>query len=70
MMPNGALTPIFGGLVGAGPGAGMALMFVGTSILGCIMSFSGYLVPSVRRVEEDLPDYDQDGARLPVVQIV
>lgn len=53
------LAPWFGGLVGIGPGAGMALMFAGTALLGFVMSLSGYLFQAVRHVEDDLPDHDQ-----------
>ncbi|MDQ4075124.1 MAG: hypothetical protein M3220_02630 [Chloroflexota bacterium] len=58
MMPNGSLAPLFDSLVGVGPGAGMAVMFLATALLGCAMSLFGYLFPSVRNVEEELPDYD------------
>ncbi|MBZ0277736.1 MAG: MFS transporter [Anaerolineae bacterium] len=58
MLPEGSLAGIFGGLVGTGPGAGMALMFVGTAILGSVICLSGYLFPAVRHVERDLPDYE------------
>jgi MFS family permease len=58
MMPGGALVPIFGGLVGTGPGAGMGLMFIGTFILGSSICFGGYLFRAVRDVESDLPDHD------------
>ncbi|CAN5537691.1 MFS transporter [soil metagenome] len=58
MQPNGALAPSFGWLVGTGPGAGIGLMFVGTAILGALMSLSGYLFRAVRHVEDELPDYD------------
>jgi MFS transporter, DHA3 family, macrolide efflux protein len=62
MAADGRLAPVFGWLVGTGPGAGMALMFAGTAILGTGMSLSGYLVPAVRRVEEELPDHDAGSA--------
>ena len=51
MRADGALAPILGGLVGVGPGAGMAAMFVFTAIAGTVMSLAGYLSPSVRTVE-------------------
>ena len=57
MMPGGALTPIFEPLVGSGPGAGMALMFACTAILGTLMSLSGYLFRPVRQIEDELPDF-------------
>jgi MFS family permease len=59
MMPGGSLASTFGWLVGTGPGAGIGLMFAGTAIFGALMSFSGYLFRSVRRVEEELPDHDR-----------
>lgn len=58
MMPGGSLAPVFGPLVGTGPGAGMAVMFLGTATLGCLMSLSGYLFSAVRNIETDLPDHD------------
>lgn len=58
MQVGGVWADRFGWLVGTGPGAGMALMFVCTAVLGATMSFSGYLWPAVRNVEETLPDYD------------
>jgi hypothetical protein len=58
MQPGGALTPLFGWLVGAGPGAGIGLMFAGTAIFGTVMSCSGYLFRAIRGVEDELPDHD------------
>ena len=58
MQPGGAWVATFGWLVGAGPGAGMGLMFVGTALLGATVSLGGYLLPAVRNVERDLPDHD------------
>ncbi len=57
MITDGFLTPLFGGLIGVGPGAGMALMFFLTGLLGILVGISGYFVPSVRDVEDLLPDY-------------
>jgi hypothetical protein len=51
MMPGGALAPVFGGLVGTGPGAGMGLMFICTALMGTAISLSGYLIPAVRRLD-------------------
>lgn len=58
MMPGGALSGVFGGLTGTGPGAGIGLMFLGTALLGTASCLSGYLWRAVRRVEDDLPDAD------------
>ena len=62
MMPGGALAATFGGLVGVGPGAGMALLFVMTSLGGAAMSLSGYLFQPIRQVEDDLVDHAYVGA--------
>jgi DHA3 family macrolide efflux protein-like MFS transporter len=66
MQPNGALAPVFGWLVGTGPGAGIGLMFVGTAVLGALISFSGYLFRPIRCVEEELPDHDATPINLAV----
>jgi len=58
MMPGEALAATFGPLVGTGPGAGMALMFLGTATLGGLSSLLAYLYPPPRHVETDLPDHD------------
>lgn len=59
MREGGALVPIFGGLVGAGPGAGMALIFVITSTLGVLVGLAGFAFPVIRNVEDLLPDHEQ-----------
>ncbi len=66
MQPGGSLTGIFGWLVGIGPGAGMAVIFIFTATFGMLISLSGYLIPALRNVEEDLPDYDEAPALEPV----
>lgn len=58
MQAGGALVAAFGGLVGTGPGAGMAAMFLFTAFGGMLISLSGYWIPALRHVEDDLPDYD------------
>jgi len=59
MMPGGALTRIFGGLVGVGPGAGMGLMFVLGGGMATIIAILAYSVPTLREVEARLPDHDE-----------
>ncbi|MBN1285757.1 MAG: MFS transporter [Anaerolineae bacterium] len=61
MMPGGALASVFGSLVGTGPGAGMGLMFLCTSLIGTTVCLGGYLIPAVRRL--DLDDCDWAGAK-------
>jgi hypothetical protein len=58
MQPGGSLTSIFGGLVGTGPGAGMAVIFIFTAAFGMLIGLSGYLIPALRHIEDDLTDYD------------
>ncbi len=58
MAPGGSLVALFGWLVGIGAGAGMAVMFLCTGLLGMLMSLSGYAFRAVRPVEDDLPDHD------------
>jgi len=58
MASGGAFARFFEPLVGTGPGAGMALLFVFSGILGVIAGSAGYLVPAVRRAEDLLPDHD------------
>lgn len=57
MQPGEPLAAALGWLVGTGPGAGMALMFVFTAVAGCLISLAGFLSPSIRHVEEELPDF-------------
>jgi MFS transporter, DHA3 family, macrolide efflux protein len=58
MADGGILQPVFSGLVGTGPGAGMGVMFVITGLLGVLVGFGGYLFPAIRNVEEILPDHE------------
>jgi DHA3 family macrolide efflux protein-like MFS transporter len=44
-------------LVGAGPGAGMGLMFVVAGALVVGLSLAVYAIPAVRRLEADLPNH-------------
>lgn len=59
MQTGGGLTGALGWLVGTGPGAGMALIFIFTGVLAASTSLGGYLAPRVRNVETLLPDHDQ-----------
>jgi MFS family permease len=52
MAADGWLVPWLGSLVGVGPGAGMAAMFLATAVLGTLASLAGYLFPAVRGVED------------------
>ena len=57
--PGGALSSIFGELVGTGPGAGMGLMFVLAGAMAALIAVLAYAVPTLREVESRIPDYDE-----------
>ena len=57
MMSGGSWAPLFGWLVGTGPGAGMSLMFVIAGALGMFVGLGGYAIPIVRNVEDILSDH-------------
>jgi MFS family permease len=59
MQTGGKLAPIFGGLVGTGPGAGMGLLFILAGLGGALAGLSGYFVRWIRDAELILPDYDE-----------
>lgn len=56
MTSGGTLAKVLGPLVGTGPGAGMAAIFVCTAIFGSLTGIVGFIIPSIRNVEEDLPN--------------
>ena len=58
MMPGGVLADVFGGLVGSGPGSGMAFLYVIFGILCMLVSLFGYAFRVVRDAEDILPDHD------------
>lgn len=59
LMPGGSLTPILGGLVGSGPGAGMGLLLVIAGILSASAGLAGFAFSAVREVEIRLPDFQE-----------
>lgn len=63
MLEGGAWTPVFGGLVGTGPGAGIGLMLVCTGLLGMAFAAGAYLFPAVRNAEDLIPDHDAKDTR-------
>jgi DHA3 family macrolide efflux protein-like MFS transporter len=59
MRGDSGLARVFGGLVGTGPGSGIALLFVFCGVLGVATSLAGYAFRQVRDVETILPDHDE-----------
>ncbi len=71
MMPGGALTRVFGSLVGVGRGAGMALMFVLFGGMALLVGVVSFMVRDIRDVEVLIPDYapleyEPNGTAIPV----
>jgi MFS family permease len=56
MTANGGLAPIFGWLVGTGPGAGMSLLIFIAAAIGVMIPWLSYTFPAFRHVEETIPD--------------
>ena len=71
MVSGGSLAKYLGPLIGTGPGAGMAAIFVCTAVLGTLTGVSGFLIPAIRNVEDDLPNAvlrnAQDKESMPVI---
>ena len=58
MAVNGSLTPVLGGLVGTGPGAGMSLLILLSAVIGLILPVLSYTLPAIRNVEDIVPDIE------------
>lgn len=58
MKPTGWLKDTFSWVVGVGLGAGMALMFVVTGVLGAFIGLGAYAISAIRNAEDILPDHD------------
>ena len=59
MASNTWLSRLFGGVVGTGPGTGMALHFLLAAVLYMVVIGIAWFIPAVRNVETILPDHDQ-----------
>ena len=58
MMSGGSLAPILGWIFGTGKGAGMALLYVISSLGLLLIGLSGYAFRTLRDVEIIVPDHD------------
>lgn len=54
---GGALVDSVGSVIGTGPGRGVGFMFIVTGLLTALIGVIGYLMPRVRHLETELPDY-------------
>ncbi|MBA3531869.1 MAG: MFS transporter [Ardenticatenales bacterium] len=72
MQPGGNLAPLFGEMLGTGPGAGMSLMILGSGVLGLAFAVGGYLFPAIRHAESLLPDHiaSSEAEEVPVARPV
>jgi hypothetical protein len=59
MGTGGALVSTFGWLVGTGPGSGFGLLIFLCGIGGALVGLAAYLMPSVRNVDQLVPDYQR-----------
>jgi MFS family permease len=59
MQIDSGFSRMFSWLVGTGPGTGMSLLIILSGLLGFIALFSGFLIPSLRNLEDILPDHDE-----------
>jgi MFS family permease len=59
MQSSSWLSSAFGWLVGTGPGAGMALQYVISGVGWLAILLLACFIPSIRNVEDLLPDHDQ-----------
>jgi MFS transporter, DHA3 family, macrolide efflux protein len=58
MQSQNWLVSALGGLVGTGPGSGMALMMIVSGALTILTLLMGYVISSIRNMEDILPDHD------------
>ena len=58
MAAGGRLAPVFGGLVGTGPGSGMSLLIFLSSVIGILVPTASYAIPVFRNVEDIVPDIE------------
>ncbi|MEO1166454.1 MAG: MFS transporter [Chloroflexota bacterium] len=63
MIADGALATSFGELIGVGDGRGMALIFLLSGCLLVVITLIATIMPSVRLLEDRIPDYEPDEKR-------
>ena len=58
MRTENALSMMFSGLVGTGPGAGMSLLMVFSGVIITLIGLTAYFIPAIRNADNLLPDHD------------
>ncbi|MCX6085088.1 MAG: MFS transporter [Caldiserica bacterium] len=58
MRTGGVLVPLFSRVVGTGPGAGMAVLYLLSATAASVVTLAGFLIPRLRDLEKLLPDHD------------
>lgn len=64
MLGGGGLAVILARLVGSGPGSGMAVMFLFTSLFGALTGLLGLLSPAIRKLDTRSRDITEEGGDL------
>ncbi|MGI4812345.1 MAG: MFS transporter [Janthinobacterium lividum] len=59
MQPGGALEPVFGGILGSGPGAGLGLLISLAGLFIVVTAACGFAMPALMGVEEEILDQPQ-----------
>lgn len=57
MRAGGVLAPVFSGVTGTGPGAGMAVMFLLSAVGASAVTLVGFALPALRNLDRLLPDH-------------
>lgn len=67
LMSDGALGTSLGALIGTGEGRGMAFMFMLMGVIQLVIAGISLLMPSVRSLEDRLPDAESTDSPVPIV---
>ncbi len=59
LQEDGALADSVGGVIGVGPGRGIAFLFIVLGGISLVFTLIAYLYPRLRNLEDELPDHDE-----------
>lgn len=60
LQEGGSLADSVGSIIGTGTGRGVAFMFIVTGLMTAVIGVIGYLMPRIRNIETELPDYVEE----------